>query len=413
MVALEEIFSRAHVFIDNVNQIDMVECHIDDYDTISMLNNFGGYLTDSDEFKLYGGCKSVRCPPHESLHIIFGQDESIFRENQLNTCCWSCEGQMPERPKNLGKGMMVSAFQSRPFGFSFNIDAQELSLVNDYRLGKSYADEGAATEYYGSSSKPVLMESPFSRVFEYGKGRDGYWGYNQMVIQMEDCIDCLVVLFPHPTMPNRTKFIPVFEYDHSSGHSSVRPDGLNVHSMSAGYGGVQPKMHDTVILAKEGYLGDHVEGRVAVGTIQSMVFRECDPPPVYAPDAPMFDVVDPKVFSLKKTNKSELIEELRLRNINAERKYEDLRDRAAAAGIDTMKMVYKTILGYVGAAKGLKQVAWERGYVTRQMLQDDVVTLDGYWKDQDGNKCRKDKDGAYFDENTSLRFIIGKCKDFQ
>jgi len=134
---------------------------------------------------------------------------------------------------------------------------------------------------------------------------------------------------------------------------------------------------------------------------------------VYAPDAPMFDIVDPKVFSLKKKNKGELIEELRLRNMNTEGKYKDLRDRAAAAGIDIMKMVYKTILGYGGSAKGLKQVAWERGYVTRQMLQDDVVTLDGYWRDQDGNKCRKDKDGAYFDENTSLRFIIGKCKDFQ
>jgi hypothetical protein len=32
--------------------------------------------------------------------------------------------------------------------------------------------------------------------FEYGTNGDGYWVYEHMVLQVEDCMDCLTVLYP-------------------------------------------------------------------------------------------------------------------------------------------------------------------------------------------------------------------------
>ena len=34
--------------------------------------------------------------------------------------------------------------------------------------------------------------------FDYGENdKGGYWGYNYMVIQFQDVIDCLIVMHPH------------------------------------------------------------------------------------------------------------------------------------------------------------------------------------------------------------------------
>jgi hypothetical protein len=49
-----------------------------------------------------------------------------------------------------------------------------------------------------------------------------------MVMQLEDCIDCLTVLYPHIDF--------VFLLDHSCGHDRQRDDGLNVAKMSKSLG---------------------------------------------------------------------------------------------------------------------------------------------------------------------------------
>ena len=67
------------------------------------------------------------------------------------------------------------------------------------------------------------------RYLEYGSGKDGYWTYHHMVIQIEDCIDCLSYLYP--------QFDYDFEIDHSSGHNSERPDGLSTTAINLGWGG--------------------------------------------------------------------------------------------------------------------------------------------------------------------------------
>jgi hypothetical protein len=40
--------------------------------------------------------------------------------------------------------------------------------------------------------KKTLTKSPFVFEFEYGANGKGYWVYEHMVLQLEDCIDCLL-----------------------------------------------------------------------------------------------------------------------------------------------------------------------------------------------------------------------------
>jgi len=90
-----------------------------------------------------------------------------------------------------------------------------------------------------------------------------------MVLQVEDVVDCLKILYPQHDA--------VFMFDHSCGHDRSQPDGLNARRMRSGYGGKQPKMHSTTIREEEGYLGPH-SPVLAVNDVQEMVW------PVYEDD---------------------------------------------------------------------------------------------------------------------------------
>ena len=89
---------------------------------------------------------------------------------------------------------MISAFQSREFGFGLKFTDEELNSVNEYRSGKKYTDEDAAKEVKRDIYKKDLTCSPFVEYFQFGK--DNYWDYNHMALQIEDCIDCLKVIYP-------------------------------------------------------------------------------------------------------------------------------------------------------------------------------------------------------------------------
>jgi hypothetical protein len=65
-------------------------------------------------------------------------------------------------------------------------------------------------------------------------GANGYWKYDHMVLQMEDCIDVVKVLWPN--------FDFLFLFDHSCGHDRCRPNGLNNKSLNKGFGGAQKKI---------------------------------------------------------------------------------------------------------------------------------------------------------------------------
>ena len=124
---------------------------------------------------------------------------------------------------------MVSAFQSREFGWGMEIDDDQLAVINAQRHGNDYFDAAAAMEVNRTSTKPPLAYSPFIILFKFG-GRNGYWTGNHMILQTEDCIDCLQAIF-------ESRYDFVFLFDHSSGHAMKQAGGLSVASMTKGFGG--------------------------------------------------------------------------------------------------------------------------------------------------------------------------------
>jgi hypothetical protein len=119
-----------------------------------------------------------------------------------------------------------------------------------------------------------LSESPFIKNFEYGygAGKEGYWTYDHMALQFEDCVDCVQALFPH--------YDSVWMFDHSCGHDRGREDGLLVGNMQTLWGGKQNKVRSSDIKEEKGYLGPH-SPVLQVGDIQHMVFQETDVGPFY------------------------------------------------------------------------------------------------------------------------------------
>ena len=124
-------------------------------------------------------------------------------------------------------------------------------------------------EVYGNRGyKPPLKSSPFVRYFEFGANYDGYWNYSYLVMQFEDCVDCLKYLYPEYDL--------CFFLDHSSGHAKKRTNGLDVSLMKKGYAGKQPAMDPSMITQKEGYVGPYYQPTstemVTIGDEPKIVF---------------------------------------------------------------------------------------------------------------------------------------------
>ena len=74
------------------------------------------------------------------------------------------------------------------------VERRDLLKINTSRENKKCSDEEAAVEVRGHSTKNALTSSPFVIKFEYGKEGEGYWDYNHMVLQLEDCADVVQIL---------------------------------------------------------------------------------------------------------------------------------------------------------------------------------------------------------------------------
>ena len=112
------------------------------------------------------------------------------------------------------------------------------------------------------------MSSPFICTFKFG-GTNGYWTGNHAIIQVEDCIDCAKEVFG-----DRVEI--VFLFDHISGHSKKRTNGLDVKVMNKSWGG--KIMRRTLIencSVGQFYSPDN-PAMVHIGREQSMVYRESD-----------------------------------------------------------------------------------------------------------------------------------------
>ena len=106
---------------------------------------------------------------------------------------------------------MYSCFQSREFDLFQNLSDEQLGTVNTARKRTKYKDSGALIRLRGNDDKGPLKSSPFIRSLEYGANLDGYWGYDNMVEQLEDCIDVIKILY-------QDEFDSKWMFDQSSGH---------------------------------------------------------------------------------------------------------------------------------------------------------------------------------------------------
>ena len=112
------------------------------------------------------------------------------------------------------------------------------------------------------------------RELEYGKNKNGYWTYDHMVIQLEDCVDVLTHLYP--------EFEIIFFLDHSNGHDRTRPNGLNINKLNIKYGRSQPIMRSSDPLPAKLFGPFHTpDHALQPGGIQTMQFSENDPGPCY------------------------------------------------------------------------------------------------------------------------------------
>ena len=166
----------------------------------------------------------------------------------------SIDLEVPLISKDEGAGVMISAFQSREFGFSLELSDEDLAKVNAYRKDKNYRDKDAATYIHGKAEKRPLDSTPFYRELQYGSNLDGYWCYEHMVLQLEDCIDVLQAI--HGEL-----YEYVFLFDHSCGHDRKRADGLDARLIRKNFSGKQPRMHPSRIAPSRKRLSRKIRAR--------------------------------------------------------------------------------------------------------------------------------------------------------
>jgi hypothetical protein len=298
-------------------------------------------------------------------------------------------------PKS-GIGLMVSAFTGGAVGFGVGLTGEQLEVVNEYRrrpenntylCGKYGAPQAlcALGGVPSTDKKPDLKESPGLRLIFNCKAQDGYWTSSHMMVQTEDVTDVLRALYPWVNVCG--------EFDHSGVHAIQKKDALNASKMSAGYGGSQTLKRSTVMTA--GCLGpfpavkvvDGVEHdvKLKVGETQSMVFQETDLPPHYAPNAPKEDTATGKLVNPRKAKKPKA------------NKCFDLMGGVVEAA-PAVEMVAGVAKGYVGAAKGLKDVLFERGWLDPTVQYSMKGTVGA---------------GGTLDESTSLSCVMASCEDFR
>ncbi len=113
----------------------MVELHVDDIPEVNIFDNkTENKLRTKIEGCIFGGNLSVRKDSTEKALLAFGHDECIFRQFIFTGTAWiGVKGELPIIAKDEGFGIMVSAFQSREFGFGFKLTSGDLKFINDYR----------------------------------------------------------------------------------------------------------------------------------------------------------------------------------------------------------------------------------------------------------------------------------------
>jgi hypothetical protein len=280
---------------------------------------------------------------------------------------------------------MVSAMQSREFGFGMALTKAQLDDVNSKRNGEDYFDKDAATDVHGTTKKKNLQESPFVRMFEYGANKDGYWTGNHMIVQLEDCIDCLKVI-------HGDNYDFVFLFDHSSGHAKKRGDGLDITKMNKGFGGKPQRK--TLIQQHDGYRGPYNHNHphlVKVGEYQTLNYEsplDAERGPFDMNDAAKEERREDKLIPLKDSEvkpktKMELVSDILETEFGKitgkvlleKKRVKGLEVIAQDLNIEKTKLVtHKLKPGWWKKGKGLLQVLWERGWIDESKIGEYQVS---------------------------------------
>eukprot|EP00978_Attheya_sp_CCMP212_P012664 scaffold31668_cov55-Attheya_sp.AAC.5 len=257
-------------YVDTHERVENVRCRVDagengtkyiKQDAVEVMLSRGRAYKDQAsceriEFHVDSIIDAAAEPLHrfveEAMHNNggIGAYQSYFRKDKARKS--SKSGHFKLTPKDDGSGIMVSGLQSREFGFGFPLFASIKDRVNKYRRGKKYKDFDAAAKVMKQEEKAKLVETDtFVCLFEYGnvEGKEGSWSYDNMILQLEDCIDVLTVAFG-------TTYDYVFLFDHSYGHDRMRSDAINVHRMNVSYAGKQIQSHSSKVQDHDGYFGN-------------------------------------------------------------------------------------------------------------------------------------------------------------
>ena len=375
-------------YTDSTTYQEMVKFHVDQHPSFQ----------DRLSTMKYGGNLSVRKPVGEKALICFGQDECIFKQFTFTPKAWTApDGQKSMIPKDEGLGVMISAFVSREFGFGYYLSLDDLEKVNKKREGAKYSDEEAAKKITGNTMKAPLTQSPFVVEFEYGANSQGYWDYDHMILQFEDCIDVVKTLHP--------EFDFLFLFDHSCGHDRQRPDGLSVTKVNKTAGGVHPKMRESKIETEE-FLGPF-PATLGVGDYQQMVFQDGDSGPFYKSDtereATKFDR-QTGASTRKIRKKEEMQIDLRAKGVSAKGNKVAIVELCKQNDVP-YKIVTETIKeGWNKKPKGMLQILWERGFIDPAI---ESTKAEGFYT----NDGKRDAFGNII-PGTSLRMMMSELIDF-
>ena len=325
-------------------------------------------------------------------------------------------------PKDDEHGVMISAFVSRTWGFRTNgnpILPEQLHEINQLRLHplhNTYISTEAALNVNGHTAKgPIEDCGAFCRLFEYGANNDGYWNYNTMALQLEDFIDCVLVLVPDPDF--------VILFDQSAGHGKKQADGLCAMNMNVDWGGAVSTMRDTEI-GHPNCLGPYNhDDKLQVGDIQYLTYRENDCGPVARKghclnDAQCLHYKDSQSGAARprRLTKRELVGKLQddagIAAITLQTKNMlELSDLCRRNGIELAVEQPVITEDWMGTAKGLFQVLWERGWIDPDNMHKYVRKPRSTWLEADGKTVKEEFLAEY--QRYSLVHLMSECPDFK
>ena len=276
-----------------------------------------------------------------------------------------------------------------------------MDRVNSTRKNCQYSDAEAAIEKKGTTFKAALQKSPFVCELEYGINNKGYWTYENMVLQLEDCINVLKITHP--------EFDFVYLFDHSNGHNRMRPNGLNINKINVRFAGKQPKMRSSKVETE--IFGPFHTANYALqpGMIQHMQFSEVDDGPCYLLPVERMQKKNDKCVGTKvrSLNKSKFIDNMKADGIsNPVGNKKQLQQMCTQRNLPLTVTENKIIEGWHMKPKGAFQILFERGWLDPINIHH--YTAEGR-KDADSNPIQAtDPTGC----NWSINELMTRQSDF-